>query len=291
MQLFYYHYIMTKLSKSYNYIIIAFILMIVLLYFTDKNKKSTKNKTITVVVARYKEDLKWTLEEPFNQFKYVVYNKGDDEDFEKTNVIKIIKLKNIGRDFQTHFHHIVYNYDNLSDINVFLPGSLELDYKKKSAKHLLNKIIKYNKAYIGLPFIPYINKLLYHYKQSTYVNSSNGKKQVNVCPSHVRPFGKWYETYFKDDLHYLSQFGIYSVSKTDIKQHEKSKYEKILHQLSKCENPEEVYFVEISMYQIFYPYHDTIIESYYHNFIISLPSLIDKLFSFYYKNLLYEDGP
>jgi hypothetical protein len=269
-----------------NYIIIAFILLVVLFYFTDKNKRSTKNNTITVVVARYKEDLKWTLEEPFNQFKYVVYNKGEDEDFEKRNVIKIVKLKNIGRDFQTHFHHIVHNYDNLSDINVFLPGSLDLYYKKKSAKHLLNNIIKYNSACLSLPFIPYINKLLYKYKQSTYINSSNGKEQVNICPSNVRPFGKWYETHFKEDLHYLSQFGIYSVSKTDIKQHKKSKYEKILYQISKCVNPEEAFFVEVSLYQIFYPYHDTIVKTNYTNFIISLPSLIDKLFSFYYKNLL-----
>ena len=276
---------MPKLPKS-NYTIIAFIFLVVLFYFTDKNKRSTKNNTITVVIARYKEDLKWTLEEPFNQFQYVVYNKGDDEDFEKSNVIKIVKLKNRGRDLQTYFHHIVHNYEHLSDINVFLPGSLDLYYKKKSAKHMLNNIIKYNKACVSLPFIPYINKLLYNYEQRTYINSSNGKQKVEVGLSHVRPFGKWYETYFKEDLHYLSQFGIYSVSKTDIMQHEKSKYEKILHQISKHVNPEEAFFVEVSMYQIFYPYQDTIVETYYPNFIISLPSLIDKFFSFYYKNLL-----
>jgi len=274
-------------NSTYTFTIILFVFILLSIYLVthkNKGKKSTK-KTITVVIARYKEDLKWTLEEPFNQFRYVVYNKGDDEDFEKTNVIKILKLKNMGKDLQTHFHHIVHNYENLSDINVFLPGSLDLEYKKKSAKHMLNNIIKYNEACVSLPFIPYVNKLLYNYEQRIYINSSNGKEKVKVALSDVRPFGKWYETHFKEDLHYLSQFGIYSVSKTDIKQHEKSKYEKILHQLSKHVNPEQAYFVEVSMYQIFYPYHDTIVETYYSNFIISLPSLIDKFFSFYYKNL------
>ena len=34
------------------------------------------NINIEVVVARYNEDLSWTLEEPFNKFQYTVYNKG-----------------------------------------------------------------------------------------------------------------------------------------------------------------------------------------------------------------------
>jgi hypothetical protein len=247
---------------------------------------NTTNQTTTVVVARYKEDLKWTLEEPFNQFQYVVYNKGEDEHFEKTKVIQIIQLENRGRDLHTHFHHIVHNYEQLSDINVFLPGSLDLAYKKKAAKHMLNNIIKYNEACVSLPFIPYINKILYNYEQRSYINSSNGKAKVTVGASPVRPFGKWYETYFREDLHYLSQFGIYSVDKTDIRQHEKAKYENILHRLSKHVNPEEGFFVEVSMYPIFYPYQETIVETYYSNFIRSLPSIVDKFFSFYYKNLL-----
>ena len=43
-------------------------------------------KNIDIVISRYNEDLKWTLEEPFNEFQYIVYNKGDNEEFEKTFV-------------------------------------------------------------------------------------------------------------------------------------------------------------------------------------------------------------
>jgi hypothetical protein len=285
---------MTKKNKNiYFYLFFILILILLLIniiiytinYFEVQNKKNNEPKNINVIIARYKEDLKWTLEEPFNKFKYIVYNKGDNEDFEKTNVVDIIKLENVGRDFHTHFYHIVNNYDNLSDITVFLPGSLELYYKKKCAKHMFNKIIEYNQAVLSLPFIPYINNFAYNYKQTNYTNSSNGNDNSKVFEGHITPFGKWYETYFTNDLYYLSQFGIFSINKNDIIQHEKKRYEKLLIQLSKNLNPEEGFFIEISIYSIFYPFKYTINEIYYNNFIISLPSLIDKFFKFYYKNV------
>ena len=47
-----------------------------------------------IIISRYNEDLKWTLEEPFNKFRYIVYNKGENDNFEKSLVNKIINLKN-----------------------------------------------------------------------------------------------------------------------------------------------------------------------------------------------------
>jgi hypothetical protein len=47
-----------------------------------------------IVVSRYKENLDWLPQLTDN---YIVYNKGDNLDFEKTNVKKIIDLPNVGR--------------------------------------------------------------------------------------------------------------------------------------------------------------------------------------------------
>ena len=47
---------------------------------------------VTVVIARYNEDLAWLNETPFNLFEYIVYNKGDNDNFVKTNVKQIINL-------------------------------------------------------------------------------------------------------------------------------------------------------------------------------------------------------
>ena len=46
--------------------------------------------SIDIVVSRYNEKLNWINEFPFNQFNYTVYNKGENDNFIKTNVIKII---------------------------------------------------------------------------------------------------------------------------------------------------------------------------------------------------------
>ena len=51
---------------------------------------------VEIIIARYNESLSWTLLTPFNQFKYTVYNKGDNALFEKKHVSKIINLPNVG---------------------------------------------------------------------------------------------------------------------------------------------------------------------------------------------------
>ena len=77
-------------------------------------------------------------------FQYIVYNKGNNENFNKTNVKKIINIENVGKNDHTYLYHIIENYNNLSNITVFFPGSLNLDYKKIKAKIILNNIIKSN---------------------------------------------------------------------------------------------------------------------------------------------------
>ena len=46
-------------------------------------------ENVIVIISRYNENLSWLLESPFNQLKYIVYNKGINNNFEKTNVIQI----------------------------------------------------------------------------------------------------------------------------------------------------------------------------------------------------------
>jgi len=62
---------------------------------------------IQIIIARFNEDLNWTTEMPFNLFKYIVYNKGNNENFNKTNVIKIVNIENVGKNDHTYLFHIV----------------------------------------------------------------------------------------------------------------------------------------------------------------------------------------
>ena len=83
-------------------------------------------RPVKIIVARYNEDLSWMKESPFNKFRYIVYNKGINDDFEKCNVDKIIQLPNVGRCDHTYLYYIIENYNKLSDIAVFFLGSLNM---------------------------------------------------------------------------------------------------------------------------------------------------------------------
>ena len=88
------------------------------------------SNNVEIIIARYNESLNWIIQYPFNQFEFTVYNKGDNTNFEKKNVKNIINIPNVGRCDHTYLYHIIENYNNLKEIIVFFPGSLDIQYKK-----------------------------------------------------------------------------------------------------------------------------------------------------------------
>ena len=142
-----------KLKKNKQWI--YWLLLIIILYFLftlntkpQLIKQNQNQKSIEIIISRYAEDLKWTTEYPFNKYKYIVYNKGENEEYEKQNILRSYNIKNQGKCDHTYLYHIVHNYDNLSDIVVFLPGCINESYFKFSkAKILFELIEKYNEAF------------------------------------------------------------------------------------------------------------------------------------------------
>ena len=63
--------------------------------------------SVRLVIAKYKEDVTWTNK--IKEHKITVYDKSDSP------IINSIKLPNIGRETHTFLHHIVENYNNLTD--------------------------------------------------------------------------------------------------------------------------------------------------------------------------------
>jgi hypothetical protein len=216
---------------------------------------------IDIIVSRYNEDLKWTLDYPFNEFKYIVYNKGDNENFEQANVKYIITLPNVGRECHTFLYHIVNNYDNLNNILVFLPGSINMDNKKNIAIHLMN-MIKNNTGnyavYIGKylqngVFDEFKNFHLENWSSSDPNNlSKNNESTLQL--SSIRPFGKWFLYNFGlIKVQYFNYFGIFSIDKRDVLKYKKSRYERLLSQLEIGSNPEVGHYIERSWGSIFFP--------------------------------------
>ena len=215
---------------------------------------------IEIIVSRFNEDLSWTQEAPFNFFQYIVYNKGANNNFIKTNVKQIINIDNVGRESHTYLYHIIENYNKLSNITVFLPGSLNLDYKKIKAKIILNNIIKnnYSTAYLVGHYHENIKEVFYNFMldnwKSTDKNNLLLNSELALQKSEIRPYGKWY-TYFFGNIkaHWTAMCGIFSIDKRDIIQQPIERYQKLLQTINTHSNPEIGHYIERSWCAIFYP--------------------------------------
>lgn len=259
------------------YIIILILLIFIFfifdnyLYLRDEyiteNFSVNNQKNVEIIIARYNEDLKWTLETPFNKYKYIVYNKGDNENFEKANVKEIITLPNVGKCDHTYLYHIINSYNNLSDIVVFFPGSLDLKYKRKIAVKLLNEIsLRDNAIFISLNQYD-IKKVHYNFKLNHYKTAHQKNKCKNgeslLKKSSIRPFGLWFENMFGNlKINCLIYYGIFSIDKNDILQHPVTRYEVLIKDLSDHSNPEVGHYLERSWCAVFHPLKNTYVIKY-----------------------------
>jgi hypothetical protein len=220
---------------------------------------------VEIIISRFNEDLNWTLESPFNLFQYIVYNKGNNDNFNKTNVKKIINIENVGRESHTYLYHIIKNYENLASITVFFPGSLNLDYKKTKARLVLNNIIKNN--YFAAFFVgEYNNDLKEQFNNFTLDNwvttDKNNFELNNESPlqqSVIRPYQNWYTHFFGNTTaNWSTWWGIFSIDKRDIIQHPIERYQGLLQTVNTHSNPEAGHYIERSWGVIFYPLKYTI---------------------------------
>jgi len=254
----------------------------------DNNPKKIK-KSIEIIISRYKEDLKWTTIEPFNKYKYIVYNKGDDDDYIKSNVKISYNLKNQGKCDHTYLYHLYHNYNNLSDIVVFLPGCLDIYFKYSKAKLLLNCIEKYNEAFFIIDYksTTSIFHDFFYYQMEEYksITKTNEVEDGNlkIKKSNIRPFGNWYKKYFDFDIQNITLFGILSFNKKDIYNHEKIYYYNHMKNLEGYINSEVEHYYEKVWEALIFPLNNTLTLN-YSNTISNIVIYYLVKYSKYYKN-------
>jgi hypothetical protein len=208
---------------------------------------------ILLVISRYNEDLQWLKEEPFNKYPSICYNKGVNDIFYKPDNMTVIKLDNVGRCDHTYIYHIIHNYDNLTEYTMFLPGSLDIEFKKKKAVKWINEIE--NKS--SFVFIGYKGTIDYGFYLDKWIASNNKNKQENseenLQKSEIRPYGKWYETFFGNipDSYYFTLGEVIGVDKEHILSRPKEEYEIFEEQLNQHSNPEVGHYFERSWGTIF----------------------------------------
>jgi hypothetical protein len=217
-------------------------------------------KNIEIVISRYNENLDWTTEYPFNQFKYTVYNKGINENFNKTNVKKMIPLPNVGMCDHTYLYHIVSNYDSnsLKLITIFFPGSLNMIEKLNRGVELIMKVFLKQTAFFIGKHTTSILDLFFNFTIDTHKlghsENFNLSSNVDLIKCNIRPFGNWYNYNFgKINVPYYTYNGIFSFDKRDIMKFNKNKYENLLKQLSVGQKLESAHYMERSWGAIFHP--------------------------------------
>jgi hypothetical protein len=68
-----------------------------------------------IVMAHYNEDIEWSNK--YSEIRKIYSKSPNPLDVEH------VKLKNVGRESHTYFHHIIENYDNLADYTFFCQGN------------------------------------------------------------------------------------------------------------------------------------------------------------------------
>ena len=196
----------------------------------------------SLIIARYNEDLEWL--KGYNDFKIIVYNKG--ERISSNTFFNVINLENKGRESHTWLYHIVNNYYDLNEINVFLQGKIDdlncMAYKNPN--DYLKKINKY-----GFKVSRYGLLGPFHWDWNVNIDKDiRYKKQwennkISRSSIGFRNFSK--KLFPNIPLFVATSYsGCFAVKKKIIQQHKLVFYEELLDILSQNENPIEGHYME-----------------------------------------------
>jgi hypothetical protein len=260
---------MNKLFNNKYIIILSFIFLIVFIVFKFMNikRESFDNNNIEIVIARYNEDLQWLKSDPFNRYNYIVYNKGINDNFLKSEKFKNeIKLNNIGRETHTYLTHIINNYDGgLAEFTLFVPGSLELENRNERAKRLFIAAGNDNKSdlFACVLYDNSVKDTFNDFQIDKYLSSNENNKSLNnddtMKLSDIRPYGKWYETIFNNvnnDSKCFTQNSMFGLTRDTILKKPKTYYMNLIKQVKEHNNHETVHYFERSWETVFFPYSD-----------------------------------
>jgi len=211
---------------------------------------------VMIVISRYNEDLEWLKKEPFNKYPVIVYNKGINDDFYKSPMIKkIINLENVGREGHTYLYHIITNFHSLNNITLFAPGSANNSTKKD---HLLTTINEIENIHDEVFIFYDVYDGFYDFELDDWESTNDRNKNINpdykLKKSEYRPLGSWFEKYFNHQfLTKTSNWGIFSASRDTITKNNISHYIKFLTQLDDHHNPEVGHYIERCWHAILHP--------------------------------------
>lgn len=164
-----------------------------------------------IVIAKYQENIEWIND--VKGFEITIYDKSKSKNDYK-------KLKNIGRESHTYLHHIIENYDNLDDITVFTQGH-PFDHCKDFIALLDNVKDKhfYNFNILTLPTKIELNRVQ---RQGVTIFEDMNTEIARETLKLFKP------TFNFDNALSVSYYGIFSVSRENIRKYRLEQYRKAL---------------------------------------------------------------
>lgn len=246
--------------KVWIFLFCIIVFVIISFYVSNNREAFDYIPNQEIVISRYNETLNWINDPPFNKHPCIIYNKGNNGEFRTNSNVKEIKnLPNVGREIHTYLYHIIMNYENLSDVTIFLPGSVQLANKYKRAQQMIYAVEKSNNTVLACTWDNSFNENDYDFTLDAYASSCSDNRDLNnddsMEKSKIRPYGKWYTNNFEDKPNLcITWNALVSISKLNILQHPRSYYYNLIQSLSSHNNPEAGHYFERSLFAVFSPF-------------------------------------
>tara|TARA_B100000212_G_C27341897_1_gene519579 strand:- start:773 stop:1384 length:612 start_codon:yes stop_codon:yes gene_type:complete len=174
----------------------------------------------------------------------VIYNKGPE--IKNAEFENILNLQNVGRESHTWLYHIVKNYHNLDDINIFLQGRID-DLNCMAYENP----IKYLKGIDNYGFVASRYGLLtpFHWKWNVGIEKDKRYKEkwekTEISRSKIG-FRQFSKKLFPNIPRFVatSYGGCFAVQKNYIRKYDIHFYSHLLDILSTHNNPIEGHYME-----------------------------------------------
>ncbi len=173
---------------------------------------------LKAVIARYKEPIDWVNDLGFD---YIIYNKGDKITSDKIDQERVLEVINEGREAETYLRYITENYNDITDLVVFLQGNpfdhfpelfrvLSENKKADDIVSLGNNThcdLLGNDSYPGLPMGDFRHLIIPGYSSDDKIDFIAGAQFI--VPGHLiknKPIEWWnnvrdlYERYWFSDI-------------------------------------------------------------------------------------------
>ena len=214
--------------------------------------------TKTLVITNHNSDLEWitmTYDYGFSLENIVIYDRSDVEK-DWTHLGTSIRSPNVGENIYDMMRFIVENYDNLSDISIFIKGNLFSRPEEKGGENYYTTKEKFIRALQANYFLP-IER--YHPTTSFNVNAGG---YIEPSHYHHQSPSKYFTTYYQlmeilfenpinPDYIRFAPGANYVVPKGNILKYSKQLYEKLMLYCSHCEIVcSEAYLIERALYAI-----------------------------------------